>query len=80
MRAEASRGREAPVVFVDAREMPDAYEIAGRYGVEDGQVTVTAVLFRGEEEVASFTVAGPKTELAGLARRLAREALARAPR
>ena len=74
LRTVASRGREAPLVFVEAREMPGAFEIAGRYRVKDGRVMVTAALFRGEEEVATFTLEGPESDLPGLAERIVEQA------
>jgi hypothetical protein len=80
LRGASSRGREAPLVFVDAREMPSAYAIAGRYVRKDGRTTVAAALFRGDAEVATFTVEGDEADVPGLARRVVEEARARISR
>ena len=60
--------------------MPGAFEIAGRYRVKDGAVDVTAVLFRGEENIAEFTAKGTSDDVIGLAERIVEEARSRTPR
>jgi len=63
----ASRSRAAKIVFVDARELPDAYRLAGRYSIDGDNVQVTAVIAKGRERVARFEVNGKKSELDALA-------------
>ena len=60
--------------------MPGAYEIAGRYRVNDGAVKVTVMLFRGEEEVATFSVEGQASDSEAIAARIVDRALDRIPR
>jgi hypothetical protein len=76
---EALRG-DPSLIFVDACEMPGALQLIGRYVVKDGTVTLTSVLFRGEEEMATFAVEGPETDVAGLTLKILSEALNRIPR
>jgi hypothetical protein len=79
LRAEASRGRSSALVFVEAREMPGAYEIVGRYRARDGAVTVSLRVFRGEEETATFCVDGRVADVAKMAAEIVRQALDRIP-
>ena len=44
LRAEASRGREAPLVYIDAAEAVDAYFVSGLYAIENGAVQPPDVL------------------------------------
>jgi hypothetical protein len=48
--------------------------------VKDGTVTVTTVLFRGEEEVATFTTAGPEMDVDRLAASIVEQTRSRVPR
>jgi hypothetical protein len=63
----SARGAKAPLVFVDAREFPDAYRIAGQYVVDAGKVTVRFRLFRGKERSETVTVEGTTEGLSALA-------------
>lgn len=55
------RGR---LVFVDAEDFPDAWQISGRYRKETGGWCLRAHLFRGEEDKGSFEVLLPLDEAA----------------
>ncbi len=66
LRNVSARGRESRLVFVDARELPDAYRLAGRYRMEDAKVTVTVNLFQGKKKAGQFSVSGEKTKVAEL--------------
>ena len=44
LRDVSTRGDAARLVFVDAREMPETYQLAGRYRIDGDKVQVT-VLF-----------------------------------
>ncbi len=61
-------------MFVDAREFPDAYRLAGRYRIKDGQVTVTVNAFRGGTKVDTFTVQGRQNQVDNLVTKIADEA------
>ena len=50
LRASSSRGRGTRVVFVDAREMSDAYQLAGLYRADGDRVNVTVRLARAGEK------------------------------
>jgi hypothetical protein len=68
LRNTSVRGSTSAVVFVDARELPEGYRLAGRYKTVDGQTTLTARLFRDRRQVAEFalgTAADKPDELAG---------------
>lgn len=73
-RQVSTRGRDATVVFVDARDVPGAYQVAGLYAVEDGDVTVEARVVRGREKGELFRVKGPKDQPDELARQIVAEA------
>jgi WD40 repeat protein len=65
------RGRDAaPLVFVDAEEMPDAIIPTGLYTIEGETVRVTLNLVRNDEVVKSFTLVGRRTDLPGLVKQL----------
>jgi uncharacterized caspase-like protein len=74
LRSVAARGHNASLVFVDAREFIDAYQLAGRYRIEGDKLTVTARLARGGEKGTRFTVEGNKAMLDDLAAKVASEA------
>jgi hypothetical protein len=65
----AARGGQGSLVFVDAAEMPDAYQIGGRYSVADGRVLLDFSLLRGTEVVADFHLEGSTQDLPDLAAR-----------
>jgi hypothetical protein len=54
----ASDSDDAPLVFVDVREFPGAYRLAGRYQREKGRTRVWVRLSRKDSELARFTVEG----------------------
>jgi hypothetical protein len=70
LRTVSSRGREAPVVFVDAEDAPEAYSLVGRYQCRDEDVTADVRVFKGGKEVARYTEYGKKREADALADRI----------
>jgi hypothetical protein len=77
LRDVETRGFDAPLVFVDAIECPDAYQMSGRYRRESGQVTVEVRLFKGEAKPQPFQITGNEKNIPDLAKQLAAEALKR---
>jgi WD40 repeat protein len=73
LRDSANRGRNAPLVFIDVRKLPDSYQAAGRYRTEKDKVTVTLRLARGDDKGEPFTVQGDKAKLDELAARIVTE-------
>jgi uncharacterized caspase-like protein len=70
------RGHEtAPLVFVDAEEMPGAIIPSGNYAIEGDTVTITLILVRNDEVLKRFTIEGQRTDLPGLVRKLVTETL-----
>jgi len=67
------------VVFVDAAEFPGAFEVAGRYKVDGEKVSVRVTVFKGEAEVAAFTVEGEKGKPNDLAAKVVAEVEKRLP-
>jgi len=61
---------EAPVVFVDADDMPGAILPSGRYTVEGNKVTVQLALVRDKKGFATLQVKGRTDDVPGLAREL----------
>ncbi|MCM3872315.1 MAG: caspase family protein [Pyrinomonadaceae bacterium] len=70
LREESARP-EASVIFIDAREHPDAYQLRGRYRIEGDRVTMALKLFWREEMVSSFEQSGRRSGVDALARELA---------
>jgi hypothetical protein len=66
LRSVSARGRDARLVFVDARDLPDAYRLAGRYRIQESKVTVSINLFQGKKKAAQFSVSGDKRKVADL--------------
>jgi WD40 repeat protein len=73
LRDASARGRNARLVFVEAREMADAYQLAGRYKTEGDKVTVIVRLARGKEKAVRFTATGSKAKVEELAATIVRE-------
>jgi hypothetical protein len=73
LRDRSARGADGRLVFVDARELPGAYNLAGRYRIEGDKVRVTVRLARGEEEGIRFDVEGDKGRAEDLAGRIVAE-------
>ncbi len=74
LREISARGRSAPLIFVDASEFPAAYSLAGRYRLIAETLRVKALLFRGDQKVGEFTVAGNLSALEQLATDILSEA------
>jgi hypothetical protein len=75
----AAVNRGAKVVFIDAAEFPGALEVAGRYEVSGGNVTVEVRVFGGQKEAAKFTVAGNAGNPAAVAAKVVAEVEKRLP-
>ncbi len=73
LREMSARGRVVRLIFVDASEFPEAYSLAGRYRVDEGQVTVKVYLLRGTDTVGQFTVEGNLSTLNQLTRDILKE-------
>jgi len=56
LRGLSSRGRDAPLVFVEANEAREAYQVAGRYKVSGGTLSLEASVFLDENEVERISV------------------------
>jgi hypothetical protein len=73
LRDASARGREARLVFVDAREMAGACRLNGRYTVKGDQVSVTVNLAVGTDKRERFTVTGKKAEVEALVSQIVQE-------
>jgi len=69
-RTVSSRGREAPVIFVDVDDAPEAYSLVGRYQCRNEDVTADVRVFRGGKEVGRYTEHGKKAEADTLAQKI----------
>jgi len=81
LRERTARGEpEAPAVYWDVAEAPDAYRLVGEYRRTGSRVAVRAFLYRGDREVGTaFTAEGEAAALPGLAETLVRLATQRLP-
>jgi WD40 repeat protein len=73
LRNSDARSGTAAIVFVDARELPGSYLLAGQYELEGESVTVRVNVFRDKKAVHQFAVAGRTNEPDDLASRIVTE-------
>lgn len=64
LKQETYAAARGTLVYVDADDFPEAWQLSGRYRKEPGGVRVTAKLFRGDAEKAAFDVLLPADEAA----------------
>lgn len=64
---------EAWLVYLDVPEFPNSYSLNGRYAIKGEEITVSAVLRKGEEEGTVFSVKGTTNNLGTLAKALISE-------
>jgi len=57
------RGTEAPLIFLDTRDFPDAYSLSGRYSVSGNEITLKVNLFKGSEKKQTLTFTREKDKL-----------------
>ena len=64
LKQETYAAARGTLVYVDADDFPEAWQLSGRYRKEGGGVRVTAKLFQGDAEKAAFDVLLPADEAA----------------
>ena len=64
LKQETYAAARGTLVYVDADDFPEAWQLSGRYRKEAGGVRVTAKLFQGDAEKAAFDVLLPADEAA----------------
>ncbi|MBN1139999.1 MAG: caspase family protein [Anaerolineae bacterium] len=70
LRERSDLGRAAPLVFMDADELPDAYALVGRYHLDGDSIQVTVHLFRSGHPAGDFEVQGSRAEVEQLVVRI----------
>ena len=70
LRQASSQATVAAPMYVDAREFPGGFEVAGRYRTANNQVTVTVKLYVDRKPAGSFSTTGPAADIESLARRI----------
>ena len=73
---DQSAGPEPSIMFIDAREHPDAYWFRGRYKKDGERVTMTLKLFLRSGMVNSFEHSGQRSQIEALATELATKMVA----
>lgn len=73
LRGVEVRGAQAGIVFVDARELPDSYRVAGRYQIDGEKVTVSVNMFQDKKRIRQFTITGKTTAVDDLAGQIVAE-------
>jgi hypothetical protein len=64
---ELSAGPGDPeLIFIEAKEFPDAYRIRGAYSITGNTAEVTVNIFLGSNKAGSFVLKGDKTSLGPL--------------
>ncbi len=51
---QALLGKGSSLIFIDAQEFPGAFNVYGRYKVENGSTTLHVVIYKNEVQVSSF--------------------------
>ena len=70
LRNSAVRGKQEAVVFVDARDLPGSYRLAGEYQIAKDKVTLAVNMFQDKKQVHQFTLAGQADKPDELAKRV----------
>jgi hypothetical protein len=63
----ASRGPEAPLVFIDAAEFSEAYLLAGRYSLEGDLVQLEVAVSLDDQDLGTINIEGRRSALGQLA-------------
>ncbi|WP_165841048.1 WD40 domain-containing protein [Larkinella punicea] len=63
----ATRGADAPVLTMEAKDYPGAYTLSGRYTLRGEEISVSCKVFRATVAVGEFVVTGTKSKLPELA-------------
>jgi WD40 repeat protein/uncharacterized caspase-like protein len=63
LREKSAMGFQAPLVFLDVDEFPDALVLEGRYRMGGDEVKVTVHLFRNGESIGDFAVDADRSDL-----------------
>jgi WD40 repeat protein/uncharacterized caspase-like protein len=77
LRETSARGRDIPLVFVDVVELPESYQLTGRYRLDGERVTATVNLYHGDKEVTELTVMGDRSRVDDMAAKIVEEATRR---
>ena len=59
----SSRSKDAPFVFINAKDFPDAYKIRGQYTVSGNSIEVIVNIFKGSVKSTTFVTRGVKGDL-----------------
>jgi hypothetical protein len=62
----SGRGADSTLVFWDAADGPDAFNLAGRYTITGNTLKVRVVVFKANARVSEFTVSGKTEDLAAV--------------
>lgn len=60
-----AKGKTAELLFIEAKDYPNSWELSGTYKIEGDTITADCLLFRNEQE-KTFSVKGSKADLPGL--------------
>jgi WD40 repeat protein len=74
LRDVSSKAASSMIIFIEAKEYPEAYRIRGAYSITGDQVDITVNLFLGNEKAGSFNVKGKKSDMEKLAEEIVTKA------
>lgn len=66
LRNMSGRGADSTLVFWDAADGPDAFNLAGRYTITGNTLKVRVAVFKANARVSEFTVSGKTEDLAAV--------------
>lgn len=67
LRNNAAQNNLANIVFIEATDYPEAYTISGRYSLQNDEVVLNVIIYKGNEEAFSFSLTGKADDLQKLA-------------
>jgi len=70
----SARGEKNAITYVPGSSSPDAFSLAGRYVVEDDDVTVKVNIRQNNETKYKFELSGKKSDLKSLAEQVVTQA------
>jgi len=65
---DVSAKGQAPLIFIQAKQFPEAYRIRGQYSITGETVSVRVNLFKGRTKEAGFTIDGNSNNMEDLAK------------
>ncbi len=63
LRSISAKGKEAKLIFYDAKNFPEAYQLRGQYSISGDDIELKFIIFLGKENIQSIEVSGDKNQM-----------------